>query len=467
MATIQFSGLASGLDTSSIITQLMAVETLPQDALKTRLSTEQTKLSTMQSINSAIQALGTAAASFSTGSTWKQLTATSTNSSIAVSAGTTATAANLSLTVNSTASAAKLSFADAHALTDVVADPSSSLTLTLADGTTRSVDTGDGTLKSVLANLNALKDDKGQSVISASSVSLGDGTYRVLLGATTTGAGSLDLSGANLNLGAANSVAGTNASIDIGAGVTVTSSTNTFTDVLPGVSITLAAGTAVGATSSVVISADAASRSTALKAMVQQINSVLSTISSATSYGSTPTTSGGDAATDSGALAGDSLVRGLGQQILGTVYTSTGGVLNSIGVSIDRYGQFQFDADKFAAAYAKDPSAVQDAIAGPDGFASRLVSVSKQISGTAGLQSDNTILKSDGQLTQMLKQQQATITRYNTQIADWDDRLAVKKASLQVLYTNLETTLSKLSAQQTWLTSALEGLSSSSSSSSS
>ena len=239
MAGIQFSGLTNGLDTAAIIDSLMAVEALPQNALKVRLNNEQSKLSAMQTLNSAIQGLSTSASSFTTGSTWKQLTATSSNAAIAVTASTAASAADLSVTVNSTASAAKLSFADARALTDVVADPSSSLTLTLGDGSTRSVDTGDGTLKTILANLSALRDTNGKAVVSASSVSLGDGTYRTLISSASTGAGSIALSGANLDLGAATSQAGTDASIDIGAGITVTSKTNTFTDLLPGVTLTL------------------------------------------------------------------------------------------------------------------------------------------------------------------------------------------------------------------------------------
>ncbi len=94
---------------------------------------------------------------------------------------------------------------------------------------------------------------------------------------------------------------------------------------------------------------------------------------------------------------------------------------------------------------------------GTDGFAARLVKTTAQISGTAGLQADNSILTSDGQLTQMIKQQQKSLTRYNDQISAWDDRLAAKRASLNVLYTHLEVTLSKLTAQQSWLSSASKG----------
>jgi flagellar hook-associated protein 2 len=423
-------------------------------------------LAALQTVNSAVQALGTSAQSFFTGSTWQQLTATSSDSAISVTADATATAANLNVKVIQRATAAQVSFAAPHALTDLIADAGGSLSLGFPDGSTTSVATGDGSFKTILANLAALKDASGNPLVNASSINLGGGTYQLLLTAGSTGGGPnpISLSGANLNLGLANPTPGQDAKIDLGAGVVVTSRSNTFTDLLPGVDLTLNA-TASGTTvSQVAVTADPASRSNGIKALVQQLNSVLSSISASTSYGDPANAAAGSASAGSGLLAGDSVVNSFAQKLINTIYTASGGVLNNVGVTIDRYGQFQFDASKFADAYAKDPTGVQDAITGPTGFAARLAKASSEISGTVGLQTDGTILASDGQLTQMIKQQRGTISGYSDQIRSWDDRLAAKRASLGVLYTHLETTLSKLSAQQSWLSSALEGLSSSSSS---
>ena len=83
-APISFSGLASGLDTSSIISQLMSVESQPQTDLKNRVATEQTQVSALQGINTALAALASSADSFTTGSTWTQLAATSSNAAHAL-----------------------------------------------------------------------------------------------------------------------------------------------------------------------------------------------------------------------------------------------------------------------------------------------------------------------------------------------------------------------------------------------
>ncbi|MBW8751948.1 MAG: hypothetical protein JF565_11065, partial [Propionibacteriales bacterium] len=55
--TASISGLVSGLDTASIIDQLMQLETVPQDKLKSNLSTEQTTLKNLQALNAKVAAL--------------------------------------------------------------------------------------------------------------------------------------------------------------------------------------------------------------------------------------------------------------------------------------------------------------------------------------------------------------------------------------------------------------------------
>jgi flagellar hook-associated protein 2 len=118
-----------------------------------------------------------------------------------------------------------------------------------------------------------------------------------------------------------------------------------------------------------------------------------------------------------------------------------------LGVSIDRYGQFTFNADAFASAYEADPDAVQAAFVGAGSFTERVEKV-------AELASD----PYDGSISGYIQNSNTEIDRYNDQISAWDDRLATKQASLQQIYTALETKLSRLQAQQSWLTSQIESL---------
>lgn len=72
---ITFGGVASGIDTNSIISQLMAIEQRPINALQRRVSDVQTSIQAYAQLTSAISALMTAAAPLSTPTTYTQRSA--------------------------------------------------------------------------------------------------------------------------------------------------------------------------------------------------------------------------------------------------------------------------------------------------------------------------------------------------------------------------------------------------------
>ena len=81
-------GLISGLNTTTIISQLMAAERLPEQQLTNAKAASQTRVSTFQTLNSLASSLATAAKAFApdsvtTQSTWASTTATSSNTSLA------------------------------------------------------------------------------------------------------------------------------------------------------------------------------------------------------------------------------------------------------------------------------------------------------------------------------------------------------------------------------------------------
>src|SRR3954471_4667606 len=155
--SITFTGLGSGLDTASIVSQLMAIEQAPQDRLKTALAKEQSQVSTLQQLNTSLASLQTSADSFAKGSTWTKLNATSSSSAVKVTASSSATQASVSMTVNDVATAASNTYTNAYALSDTVTT-AKSLDVKLSDGTTTSVSLADGKLSTVISSLNALKD---------------------------------------------------------------------------------------------------------------------------------------------------------------------------------------------------------------------------------------------------------------------------------------------------------------------
>ena len=59
--SMSVDGLVSGMDTTSIISQLMSVEAGPQNALKTKLSATQTNASAYRTVNTTFLAITAAA----------------------------------------------------------------------------------------------------------------------------------------------------------------------------------------------------------------------------------------------------------------------------------------------------------------------------------------------------------------------------------------------------------------------
>jgi flagellar hook-associated protein 2 len=107
--TSSVSGLASGLDTSSLITQLMQLESQGQTRLKNQKSSEQSAVSTYQALNSKIAAVGSAADALTRATGWSAMKATSSDTDlVAVSAGSSALAGSLEFKVDRLATAAAI-----------------------------------------------------------------------------------------------------------------------------------------------------------------------------------------------------------------------------------------------------------------------------------------------------------------------------------------------------------------------
>lgn len=342
---IQVSGLVSGLDTSSIISELMAVAAIPQQQEQTRLNTENSKLSTMQSLNTAIAGLASSAQTFESGSTWTQLAATSSNSAITVTAASTAVQSTLNVVVNNLASGATYQMADANSSTDSSDSTFTSVwqaghTYTISDGSTPPntvtftlPPAGEGTgpngdispedvasamQHAVSAQASATNttpqfsatvahtsfDSSGNSQASGDYLELaaiGTGTQTNFTitdnGTDTTGqtgtviASTDGSSGTNTN---ATVAAGQNALLTINGNLQVSSASNSGIEVEDGVTLSLGANAANttnnGNQATISLSDNGGSRAAAVQSFVSQVNSVLSTIYSDTSYGTIPTT---------------------------------------------------------------------------------------------------------------------------------------------------------------------------------
>ena len=108
-APISFSGIVSGLNTSSIITQLLAVDKAPITGLQTQITNIQTQQSAIQALQSLVQTVGTDMAALSNSSAFSTVSGGSSDTSVATFTSTSAaTAGTYALTVTQLATANKI-----------------------------------------------------------------------------------------------------------------------------------------------------------------------------------------------------------------------------------------------------------------------------------------------------------------------------------------------------------------------
>lgn len=206
------------------------------------------------------------------------------------------------------------------------------------------VDTGSKSLRAVVDAVNASRATSG---VAAAAVRVGTNAYRLQISASATGAdATLNVDTASLSqIGSfSQSSQAADATITVGSGegaYEVTSSSNTFSDLLPGLSVTvLKAGSAT-------VTATPNTRSDDVRDFVQKANTALSYIAEQTRASTTA----------AGVLSGDASVRTFASTLRSSII---GSLSSRAGISIDRSGVITFDAAAYDAAYSADPDAVRD-----------------------------------------------------------------------------------------------------------
>ena len=442
--TATISGLISGMDTAGIIDQLMTLNAQPQTNLKSQVTTEQTTVTALQNLNAQIAAIGTKAAALAGTSGWTPVTTSSSSTSVSVAAASGASTGSVTFGVNRLASAYGVRFATAVTMNARVSGTAgTTVTVTTSSGT-KILDTGDGSLQGLVGAINA-----SGTGLTASTIRLDDGTYRLRVDSTSTGADSTfsiaDSDGNPLLGGTTVASVASDAEISIGDDL-VHSSTNTFTGLVPGLSVTLAAGS-VGSSVTVSSDRDVSAISASVKDLVDSLNASIDNLASLTAFDPTTGTSG--------TLSGESAVRNLSNALRNALYPTDGTSMAKVGIQLDQSGHFTFDADAFAAAYAADPDGTSTMFnSAGNGFAARIGSVATAASDSY-----------DGTLTTAITSHNASISRMNDEISNWDIRLALQRTSLTAQFTAMETAMSTMQSQSNWLTSQISQLSANSSAS--
>jgi len=436
MASLSVDGLISGLDTTALISQLVSAEGATQTRLKSRMNETQTAATAYRSINTKVDALRTAAEDLAKITTWAAAKATSSSPAATVAATGTPQTGQLSFTVESLASA-QSSMSDTRWDTTTAAFGSSSLTITSGGTTTTIAVGGTGTLADAVSAVNA-----STAGVTATAVKLDDGTYGLLLNARKTGgANGFTVGGAGTFTSLSTAA---DARIHLGSttGPAVTSATNTFGDLLPGGSITVSEKTTNPVTVSVVADPEAVAEK--VKSFVDAANAALAEIKkhSNSAPGSTAV------------LKGDTELRTLTNNLLQKISEAVSGAGSpaSIGIELNRDGTVRFTGATFLATLQSDPETAQRLLTGSGTPA--VEGISQRLIGLADRATDST----PGSLTLLAKGRDALAKDFQDRIADWALRLAARKEPLTRQFTAMETALSSLKNQSTWLAGQINGL---------
>lgn len=351
MASI--SGLGSGLDIESIVSQLMSIERRTQDQISQRRGVAQTELTSWNTLKGQLSTLGTELRKFATPGDWNLLKATSSNeAAVGVTATSGSVAGSLTFTVDALARAhAVRSDNTVASLSTQVA--SGSITLTKSGQSPVSINVGDGSLSSVAAAINGA----GQG-LTATTVQVGANEYRLQVVSNTTGAASqftLDLGGGSA-LGAMGQLtAGQDSTITVGdplsGGYTITNASNTLTGIVPGLTVQLKAESATAVT--VGVTRDVEGFADRMQKMVDAANVVMAQVKSSTAYNADTK--------QASPLAGDPTARNVAMTLRDAVSSMVGSSGLSAGVfglQLTKEGSFTFDRAKFIEKFSANPDEV-------------------------------------------------------------------------------------------------------------
>jgi flagellar hook-associated protein 2 len=447
--TITVGGLATGLDTNSIISQLVALESQPLNDLQSQRADVVAQQSAFQTLNTKILAFLTAVDKVRDNGDVIARQATSSDTSV-LTATASGTASPGSTAINVTALAqgaiATSSIGTASA-TSAVATGAGSFTFRIGSGQNQTIAVdATTTLQDLATKINGLGVGVGASVVNVGTTASPD--YRLRIASTDTGASqALTIVQDDTTLGVGVTQQAANAQFTV-TGFTdpLSREHNSFDDVIPGVNVTLLKmGPAT-----VTIGTDTSTVDSNVQAVVNAFNDVINFVNSQSQV--TQDTTATDHSVVSGPLAFDGTVRTIVSGLHTVLSNGVSGLqgalsqLSQVGITTNEDGTLAFDSTKLDSALAQDEKSVDQLFAGNGtvgGVADRLHDYLTQITGVGSLISVRNKSLSD------------QISSIDDQIAAGQQHISDFQASLQQEFANLELTVNTLKSQGSFLLSSL------------
>ena len=461
---ITVSGISSGIDVDSLVTQLMEVEQAPLTKLTTKQSKAQTKISALGSLKSVLASLQTAAKALvpATGKTatdkFSAYSASIADTSIAsITANSSAVAGTYSLEVTQLAQAHQIaSSASAFTTVGTTTTLPTGGTLTISLGTAADADATKTTSIAIAdgATPEQIRDaiNKASAGVSATVINGSDGKQLVLTGNTSGDDQVITLSGID---GLSYDGSGSGSDVDEFSqmqaaqgsafklnGIAVTASTNTVSTAIDGLTLSLAKQSATGVATSITVTRSTSSLTTAVNAFVTAFNGFSTTASSLGSYNATTETAGtlnGDSTLRSAQNKMRSLLSNIPSEASGSTYK----LLSNIGVSMQKDGTLAVDATKLSKAISDDFA----------GVANLVSAVGSAYSGAI-----EGLIGTEGTIAARTSGLNTTIKSYEKQYDVISARLEKIEARYRAQFTALDTLIAGLNSTSTYLTQQLANL---------
>ncbi|MEX1667534.1 flagellar filament capping protein FliD [Zhongshania guokunii] len=454
MASVTASGIGSGLDITSIVSQLVNAERAPQEnRLASKEALIQARLSAYGSLKSALTTFQSSLSSLKNAETFTKRSATSSDTSVftatstdAASAGTYSVQVEQLATKHKIASAAYADSATVVGAGDLTfTQGTESFTVTIADGA--------NSLQEIRDAINSAEDNTG---VTANIVTDEDGAHLVF-SSTNSGAenaikvdvvesGATGLNQLAFDPNNASPMTEKAAALDskiIVDGFTAYSANQKFEGMIEGVTIDVKKAEP-GETFSLAVKLDTASVKKSIEGFVSSYNTLITTLNDLTAYDAEANTAG--------LLQGDSATRSVANKIrqeMGTIVSGLGVELDSLaelGITTGDKGKLEIDSAKLTSVLDTDFANIAGVFSGDNGYATRLDSVIGDITAGGGILDNR---------TEGLKKQ---VERIAEQRETLNRRVASIEARYQAQFSALDTLLGQLNSTGTFLTQQLDNL---------
>jgi flagellar hook-associated protein 2 len=462
MSAINFTGLASGLDTDAIIKGLMEVERQPLKRLEAEKEFQEVRLGAYEQFQNTLKSLNDAVGELYLGSKVRETSVSVSGSEVTASVNG-ASPGSFQVAVEQLAQVQKSVTQDAFASRSDGIFGTGSLTLTAGDGVVSqgaegtvhsiSIDESNNSLSGIMEAINSGTDEHGiTAAIIDNGNEGGDRYYLMLTGADSSTEFTLEssLSGGEASMVLDPPVQNAQDAVAYIDGVQVTSKTNTIEGAVSGLTLNLASvspddGSGGLEASTVTITTNTDSLVEKMEAFANAYNEAVSFVTAQSQIGDS----------SAGILAGDVGLNSAKRRLQNLLTTPVEGnqtyqTLSQLGFSTNRDGTVNFDKSALESAMADDFGEVARLMAGDDNvggifkeYRSYLNEMTSSRTGFYAMRQETT---------------SQTISRIDDDIVAMEARIDKREQMYLERFAALEQMISMFNAQSDYLTQQMDNM---------